>query len=298
MSLLILIAALVWERYRPQPPARPRLLAYQFMAWLMRNLNAGGEHHGVLAWSLGVLFPALAVAALAALSYRLWVPLGWAFEVVVAYFCLGFRHASYQAASVARALESGAPEQARTLLTDWRPHLLPAEDADGLVVQAAEETLRQSLLRLFGVLFWLIVLGPGGGVAYLLGHLARDRWHADAAFCRMAGRAAYLMDWLPARATAISFAIVGNFQDAFECWRGQARDWGDDNEGVLLASAAGALGLRLGGEIRLAGGVLQRPELGLGEAPTPDILDGVVALVWRAVLLWGAVLGLLWLGSL
>jgi adenosylcobinamide-phosphate synthase len=106
------------------------------------------------------------------------------------------------------------------------------------------------------------------------------------------------LDWLPVRAVAFSFAIAGNFQDAVESWRGQARGWGDENDGILLAAGAGALGLQLGGDIRLPVGELARPRLGLGESPGPDALDAVVALIWRAALIWVAVLGLLWLGSL
>lgn len=298
MSLFVLIAALAWERHRPNLPARPRETARRLMIWLLGHVNAGRERHGLLAWSVGVLAPALAVGVAALALHEIWRPLGWAFDVAVAYFCLGFRRATYQAASIARALEAGQIEGAQAQLRAWRPHLILAETADGLALQAAEELLRQSLVRLFGVVFWFVLLGAAGGVLYLLGHLARDQWHQEPRFGQVAARAAYYLDWLPARVTAFSFAIVGNFQDALESWRGQAAEWGDDNEGVLLAAGAGALGLRLGGSVPLAGGLLQRPELGVGEPPDIGAFQGIAALAWRAILLWGAVLGLLWLGSL
>jgi cobalamin biosynthesis protein CobD/CbiB len=298
MNLFALIAAMAWERYQPHLPVRPRETARRWMIWLMNNVNAGGEQHGLLAWSLGVLAPALAVGLGALMLHGIWTPLGWAFEVVVVYFCLGFRRASYQASSVARALMAGRLEAAQDILGQWRPNLIVGDGEDDVALQTAEEVLRQSLVRLFGVVFWFLLLSGPGAVLYLLSHLARDQWHMEPRFGRVAARAAYYLDWLPARATAFSFAIVGNFQDALESWRGQAHEWGDENEGILLAAGAGALGMKLGGGVLLAGGELQRPVLGVGDPPEAESMNGVVALVWRAALLWGAAVGLLWLGSL
>lgn len=298
MNLLALIAAMAWERYQPNLPARPREMARRWMIWLLNNVNAGGEQHGLLAWSLGVLAPALAVGLAALVLHGIWTPLGWVFDVAVVYFCLGFRRASYQAASVARALLAGQLESARARLGEWRPNLIVGDGEEDVALQTAEEVLRQSLVRLFGVVFWFVLLSGPGAALFLLSHLARDQWHLEPRFGRVAARAVHYLDWLPARATAFSFAIVGNFQDALESWRGQAHEWGDENEGILLAAGAGALGMRLGGSVILAGGELQRPRLGQGDPPSAESMNGVVALVWRVVLLWGAVLGLFWLGSL
>jgi hypothetical protein len=55
-----------------------------------------------------------------------------------------------------------------------------------------------------------------------------------------------LIDWLPVRVTAASFAVVGDFEDAVHCWRTQAVRWPEAGSGILLASGAGALGVRLG----------------------------------------------------
>ena len=46
--------------------------------------------------------------------------------------------------------------------------------------------------------------------------------------------------------TALTFAVVGNFEDAVYCWRSQALAWSTRTQGVILAAGAGALGVRLG----------------------------------------------------
>ena len=90
------------------------------------------------------------------------------------------------------------------------------------------------------------------------------------------------------RLTALSFAIVGDFEDAAFCWRTQAKEWaaqeGGEHAGIVLASAAGALGVRLGGPLPVAGDKPDvRPEIGLGEEPDAELMPSAVGLVWRAL---------------
>ena len=134
MSLFAVLAALALEYRWPERPEQPRRRAGDWLAWLLENLNAGGEQHGALAWTLGALLPALVVAGIAALLGGLWHPLGWVFDVVVLYFCLGFKAASFRAAAVMRTLDGGDTEAARTMLKRTRlaisltpmPECLPA----------------------------------------------------------------------------------------------------------------------------------------------------------------------------
>src|SRR6478609_5044203 len=64
----------------------------------------------------------------------------------------------------------------------------------------------------------------------------------------VATRAWAVIDWLPARITALSFAIVGSFEEAIDCWRHHAQRFPNDNDGVILAATSGAVNVRLGGE--------------------------------------------------
>jgi adenosylcobinamide-phosphate synthase len=112
------------------------------------------------------------------------------------------------------------------------------------------------------------------------------------------------MDWLPARCTAISFAIVGNFEEAIDCWRNHAQSFPGDNQGVVLAATAGALNVRLGGEILRPLDAHQDPQTiqaqptTPGQEPHPSHLRSMVGLVWRSVLMWMILLFLLTLARL
>jgi adenosylcobinamide-phosphate synthase len=298
VNLFAPLAALAWEHFRPYAPVLPAQEIARGQRWLLENFNAGGSQHGLLAWTLGALLPALALGLFATALGGLFELLGWIFEVLVLYFLLGFRRASFEAASIARALVAGDLEHARSKLTKWNPGLVAGDVQDELARQSLEETIKAALANLFGVLFWYWVAGITGAVLYSLSHSCREQWQGEDAFENITQQVVYWMDWLPARALGFSFAIVGNFQDAMECWRGQAQSWRDGNEGVILASGAGALGIRLGGTINVAECEVPRPELGMDEQPGPESIDAGVALIWRAALLWVAVAGLLWLGSL
>ncbi len=299
MTLFSILAALVWDFWRPlKDPSQPLSLLERYVDWLLQHVNAGLARHGMLAWAAGALAPALAAALVGTLLGSQLGLLEWAWNVVVLYFCLGFRQFGQAVEEVVGHLRRGELEAARTHLMTWRPGTAQAMNANELARSGIEQVLILSLTRLFGVLFWFALLGVFGALLYRLNGLCRERWQSEPVFCACPRTMAHYLDWLPARALAFSFAIVGNFEDALYCWRNQAGTWGERNEGVLLAAGAGALGVRLGGPLTLPGGELLRPELGRGEAADADYLEGALGIVLRAVLLWLAVLGLIWLGGL
>jgi adenosylcobinamide-phosphate synthase len=93
-----------------------------------------------------------------------------------------------------------------------------------------------------------------------------------------------------ARFTAASFAIVGDFEDAVSPLAHAGARWPDPLLSIVSAAGAGALGLRLGLPIARGGVVEDRPELGLGEEADTPFLDSTVGLIWRALVLWLALL--------
>jgi adenosylcobinamide-phosphate synthase len=116
-------------------------------------------------------------------------------------------------------------------------------------------------------------------------------------FGRFARQVFYVLEWLPIRLTAMTFAIVGDFEDTIYCWRTQAAGWPDPEAGILLASGAGALGVRLGMPLPLGGVLEDRAELGIGDDADADFMQSAIGLVWRSVVFWMVLLLLLTLAS-
>ena len=315
MSLFALIIALMLEQFQPFP-LRKRMYGWLFgyVSFFQHHFNAGERQHGKIAWALVVLPLLFGVMALYWLAYQVHPILAWAFNVLVLYFTMGFRQFSHFFTDIHQALRAGELDEARRLLSDWRgmpAHELNAEEVARLAI---EEALLASLRNVFGVIVWFVLFsvvglgGASGALLYRLGQFLHKHWGAEGEgeqgefalgkFGGFAQQVFYLLEWLPARMVAITFAIVGNFEDALYCWRTQADSWPGNEAGILLASGAGALGVRLGMMIPQGGMPLDRPELGVGDDADTDFMQSTIGLVWRSVVFWMILLLLLTLASL
>jgi len=111
-----------------------------------------------------------------------------------------------------------------------------------------------------------------------------------------------VVDWVPARITAVSFAVVGSFEDAIDGWRNQELRFSDDSDGVVLAATSGAVNIQLGGASSLqpTSTDISSVPLALPSRQTPEIahFPVIVGLVWRTVVMWMVLLALLTLARL
>jgi len=292
MGTLAIILALLLEQWRPLGDRKALHAALlQWAGSLETSFNAGEERHGTIAWLLAVLPPALGALLVHHLLGKLSPLLALAFDVGALYLTLGFRQFSHFFTGIQVALREADEDRARELLGAWRGESAAHRSREEVVRLAIEEGLAASHRHVFGVLFWYVLLpGPAGAILYRLTVFLRHRWGGLGAFGRTAERACALLDWPAVRVTAAFFAAVGDFEDAVYCWRTQARAWPDPQIGIVLASGAGALGVRLGMPLREIDGFVARPELGIGEPADAPFLDSALGLVWRALVLFVALL--------
>ena len=293
MSFFSVLAALALEQLWALGWRNPVFRMFgRYANGLARNLNAGETRHGVLGWMLAVLPPVVLSLFVYYAAYHITPVLAWAVNVLVLYLTMGFRQFSHAFTGINLALNEGDLGTARGLLEEWT-HLPAGQmSAEEVSRVAIEQGVIDSYRHVFGTIFWFCLLpGPSGAIIYRMASLLERRWgrrflqHGEP-FGWFAMRAIWVLDWLPLRLTALSFAIVGNFVDAVDCWQNQAASWADRSYGVLLASAAGALGIRLGDAIHRDHTVVYRPGLGLGDEVDPQYLQSAVGLLWRTVVFW------------
>lgn len=305
MSLLSLIAVFLIEQFKPLDYRR--LVFQPFSAWatfIESYFNAGSRQHGLVAWLVAVALPVFGLGLLYWLLHALSPFLAWLLNVAVLYLTMGFRQFSHHYTEIQLALRLGDIERARLLLAEWLGRPTQGMSREEVARSSIEGALGASHRHVFGVLLCFVLLpGPCGALLYRLAFVVRERWTADVPaehneFAIFAQRAFAMIDWLPLRATAAAFAVVGDFEDAVHCWRTQPALWSDRDLGIVLASGAGALGVRLGGSVSGAGEFDIQPELGLGHVADEDFMQAAVGLVWRATLLWLLLLFLLGLASL
>ena len=290
MSLISLIIALLLEQWRPLADRKYLVArAAQFADYLQQHFNAGERSHGIIAWVLGVVPAMLLGIALYYLLYHLSPFLALGFNVLVLYLTMGFRHVGHYFTDIHWALKSGDLDQARSILGQWRGASCERLSAEEVARLTIEEALVASYQHVFAVAFWFVLLpGPIGAILYRMSSFLHQRWAegVDAeltAFGSFAGQVFRLLDWVPARLTGIAFAVVGDFEDAAYCWRTQAAKWPDPSLGIVLASGAGAMGVRLGMPFLSELSPVDRPELGLGDEADVGFLDSTIGLVWRAL---------------
>ncbi len=250
--------------------------------------------------------------------------LALAFDVALLYLTLGFRQFSHYYTDIREALDRGDENEARRLLAEWR-HLDASELPRTEVLRhVIEHALLAAHRHVFGVFFWFVVfsalgLGPVGAVLYRMAEFSSRYWSyrlramdapANDQLMLLSRRLFAWIDHVPVRLTAFGFAVVGNFEDAIGSWRRDAGLWQHPNEGIILASAAGALGMQLGGTAApgvtpdrsktfSAGGPGLADAAGstAGEPVQPGHLHSVVGLVWRSVVLWMLLVALLTLAN-
>jgi cobalamin biosynthesis protein CobD/CbiB len=292
MKFLALVIALLLEQTRPLREGNPVHGAFgRYAEFLESQLNAGEHRQGVLAWLLAVLPPALAAAAIYSLLHRLSPFLALAWSVLVLYATMGFRQFSHYYTEIQQLLRDGDVAAARERLIVWRGGGANDFPAGEVARVSIELGLIGSHRHVFGPVIWFIALGPAGAVIYRIAAGVNDDWgtRGDAEFGDFGGfarRCFFWLDWLPARLTAASFAVVGNFEDAVYCWRTQARSWAAKAHDVILASGGGAIGVRLGDALHQYDGLELRAEFGTGDEADMDYMQSAVGLIWRALVLW------------
>jgi adenosylcobinamide-phosphate synthase len=296
VSLLALLAALLAQHAWPVKGRPPLHAFYGRLAMsAAKRLNAGDRNSGILAWLAlmgAVLVPVALVAALAAAIHPVVL---WALDVLFLYATLRFLQTASRLAAIERSLREGEGASAAIGLAQWQGEPVEGEDAGAIARLTAEHALREAHHGTFAPLFWFLVLpGPMGLVLHPLARRAARTWEhlVDAEerdFGWFAARAFHVIDWVPQRASAFVFALVGNFEDALLCWRSQAARWIQPEEGIVLASGAGALGVRLGDPIPGPAAPVDRPPLGSGEGAREDALASLEGLLWRALIVWSIV---------
>lgn len=296
MSLLALLFALACER------GLTHLLHLREWRWLdplfdgADRLLAGRTGPVVTLAALGLIaLPVLPVVLVARwLDPHLLGLLQFTFAVLVLLFAFGPRDLKDEVDDYADALERHDRDQAlrrgkELLESSPIPHGLGAREA------VEEAIFIQANNRVFGVIFWFMVLGAGGAWLYRVSDMLRRRAAFEAArqgVPRVKGDLGTqlavmhgVLAWLPARLTALAYALAGSFEEAVGNWR-SAVDRVGPPSGVL--DRAEDLLARVGR------GSLQPSLVGVA----PDTLDvatarGAWRIVQRSLWIWVAVIALL-----
>lgn len=260
MTLLALLIGLLVERLVTH------LFHLRRLRWLDRTIDTGFRQGDKFAnWP--PLIPVFVLAILLVLPVTaIWLGLGdrWfgfpflVLSIIVLFFSLGPKDIGDDVAEYCRAVEDDdavrIAETARSLSEKDVP-----DDAEARMQMVAEAVCVQANNRLFAVVFWFVLLGPVGAWAYRVTYLIRRRAVFNALRTdevagsqSMVGAAEMLhswVAWIPARLTAIGYAMAGSFDGALSAWRetggGERLPLHEQSEQLLARVGVGALALQL-----------------------------------------------------
>jgi len=265
MTFFSILCALLIEQLKPlradnQVYGGVKSLAVRIETWF----NAGEQKNGRMGWILmmtALMLPTWLVYWFF-MHYNL-VFLAFAWNVLIVYLTLGFRHYSHYFTSIQFALNAGDDARARTLLAEWTRLDTVGMDSTEITRIAVEKALITTHRNVFGVFFWFLMpLGPAGAVMYRVSEYLSRAWNEpdhmrNEAFGQFAARAFYWIDWAPVRLTAVAFGTP------------------NENAPQLLPADAATVDLSESDVDVLP-----------GEEPNVRALQSTVGLVWRALILW------------
>ena len=247
---------------------------------------------------MGVMAVALVIAPFGIAAWLLdiwlahWAVLHTLFAAVVLYLAIGWQSLQQHALAVAEPLARGDLDSARCAVAMIVSRDTAALDESGVARAATESVLENGADAIFSALFWFLVAGVPGVVVYRLSNTLDAMWgYKNARFLTFGWAAARLDDvlnYVPARLTAMVYALAGHTGCAWRCWQQQAQVWKSPNAGPVMSAGAGALKVLLGGAAQYHDRIQQRPPLGPvdGEQPSATTLYRACQLVDRALLIW------------
>ena len=210
--------------------------------------------------------------------------------IFVLFFSLGPKDIGEDVDEYCKAIENDDADRIEATSKALIEGDVPA-DAARRVVMVEEAVCIQANNRLFAVVFWFILLGPVGAWAYRVTDLIRRRAVFNAlredqpggdTLVEATERVHGWLAWIPARLTAVGYAMAGSFDGALSAWRAADREMPETqhelSERLLARVGTGALAIA---DIE-------------GESDADRGVRGATAangLVYRQLFIWAAVIG-------
>ena len=207
------------------------------------------------------------------------------FSIAVLLYCLGPRDLAADVETYCEVCASGNAalrEAAAGRLTDSDQEVENLSECIGRVTRAI---LVRANDRLFAVLFWFVLLGPAGAILFRLSSVLFRQYMSGQGFGGWCDRLHALLIWIPARLTALGFALSGHFDAALEGWRAVHSVQPvtvTAAERIIAETGLGALGIHAGSE---APDDEQKP------------VRAAMQLVWRTLTVWLVVLAVMTLAG-
>lgn len=260
-------------------------------------LSGRSQRHFQLAGMLGGL-----VLVLPFVTFACWLTSLPAISVLASiaglYLALGGHSLAEHALTVQAALEAGNLRYARERVAMMVNRGCRDLDEVAVIRATIESVLRNGNYAVYAAIFWFVLLGLPGVILYRLTNTLNGLWNIESERYADLGytvhQMAKVLNWIPARLTALTYVLLGGVWCFSSTWAIRARQWKNRNDGWLIACGAGAMAIKLGGPIVVHGREQIRPWLGKGNSPSITDIGRSIRFIQQGLWLW---LGIIFLGG-
>lgn len=205
MKLLVIILCLLSERYLIHAVSHERFFWFgDYVNFLSKKLSDSALLTNSFVALAIVVLPILLVTALVLylFNHALFGLVALVLNVLIFYYCLGPVNSFYPVSE---------------------------EKSEGDEESEAGTYLVKVNSQLFAVIFWYIVAGPLGVLAYRLFYLCKEQAETQSA----ANLISAYLDWFTTRVTLLLYMLVGNFQRGFRYYSKMFLSSPANNETIL-----------------------------------------------------------------
>jgi adenosylcobinamide-phosphate synthase len=299
MTLIFSVGlALLLDSFFKEPKYFHPLVGFgNWALWIESKLNNGpsSKWKGIAAWIITVLtmiIPFFGIGLVAASNVVTEIIFGG----FILYLAIGWHSLMVHALAISSPLQRGDINEARTVVSMTVSRDTSELDPSGIASAATESILENGADALFAALFWFSILGVPGVVLYRLSNTLAAMWGYKndryIHFGWAAARADDILNFIPARLTAISYAVADDFRKSILSWKTQSASWKSPNAGPVMAAGAGAINTALGGSAIFHGLSQDRPILGPdnGDTPKARSIERACSLINRSLIIWISVI--------
>lgn len=214
MSLITILFALLIERMTIF--VRPMRQHFWFEAYAEKLAKFLGNN-GYLTVLISVI-PLLAVLVFVQdlFHHFLYGGVYAAINLLVLLYCLGDAHLREQ---IEECYKLYSHDQSGQALESLQKNFAMSDVKEVDLSVLMKAFYKASLQRIFTVIFWFVIFGAPGCLAYrLIQRLSANLHDRDSSIGKAATLFTLALDWIPARLLAFSFCLVGHFGDIFTQW--------------------------------------------------------------------------------
>ena len=291
MSLSLILAVLL-DHWLGEPKKYHPLVFFGNLANRVEKKLSKQQHSAVTQKFMGITALLLMILPVTLLVYSLkqWPVIHTIIAPIILYFCIAANSLKQHALLVFQALENNNLSLAKN-----RVAMIVSRQTDKMIEDDIRKATIESVLEngadaVFAPIFWFIIAGPAGAILYRLCNTLDAMWgYKNQQFLYFGWATARfddILNWIPARLTALSYALLGQTIQALHCWKTQAPLLESPNAGPVMTSGAGSLNIQLGGPAWYHGKLKKKVHFGTSQTPDNNDINRTNSLITSTLVLW------------